>query len=140
MAGIYPIDEDKGYEVIEDMGLDYYDVLDQAEVLFERSGVNLAPYEEPYAAYISSTVLGAIFAGGYGDEFGTVRFSVAVSPQARRKGVGRKLVKHLIKEARAQGVSRLEAWVINPHMALLLEDLDFVGDWSQDSPHMELWL
>ena len=142
---VYPIDD--GAEDVEYPGdLDYYEVLDAAEALFRSSGIRLASYEDPLLACITpeGDVVGAVFAGLYrADEGRTVRFSAAVSPRARRQRVAWHLINAMVRHYKNSPVDRLEAWVVNPNMAALLEKMGFDavdGEWSQDTPHMELWL
>jgi len=89
-------------------------------------------------------VAGVTVLGLTGEE---MRFSVAVHPKARKQGIARMLVADIMEHyvnARGElaeaydleGVV-LHAWVINPYMAALLEDLGFGGDWSPGSPMMQ---
>ena len=113
--------------------------------LFHQSGVNIASYEEPYSQCVDrrGRVAGAAVLGLTGEE---MRFSVAVHSKARRQGIARLLVldimEHYVnqRDELQEAYGRyfvLHAWVINPHMAALLEDLGFDGDWSPDSPMMQ---
>lgn len=124
--------------------------------LFSRNGINMASYEEGLFACVDEhdDVFGVAVAGlttsGWGDDGpGELRFSVAVDPDRQRRGVGRALVR-AVKDyyleqredlAAAHGVPWIElvAWVVNPHMAALLEDEGFETDgaeWSESEPHM----
>jgi ribosomal protein S18 acetylase RimI-like enzyme len=141
---IYDGAEDTSYPDYKD----YYEVIDEAEMLFQKAGIRLASYEAPLFACFDpeGETVGAVFAGLYpaGHAGRTARFSVAVSPRARRQRVASQLVGAMIRHYQRSGsVDRLEAWVVNPNMAALLEKFGFEpvdGEWSQDSPHMELWL
>ena len=77
------------------------------------------------------------------------RFTVVVAPEARRRGLAHALVSAFIESS--EEISKehkcplmLEAWVVNPFMAELLESLDFDAEsyrgWSQDSPFMTRWI
>ena len=122
------------------------------EELFGWRGVNIASYEESLFACVDEdgATLGALVAGLTPPHDGRMdfRFSVAVDPDAERRGIARGLVhaamKHYLAErddwAQAYGAwPEMVAWVINPNMALLLEDLGFDSDgseWSPDNPMM----
>ena len=72
------------------------------------------------------------------------RFSVVVSPKGRRKGIARSLVEHITEHAKEEGDARdayiyLDAWVVNPHMADLLDSMGFNAggsEWTPDDPMM----
>lgn len=138
-CAIFPLNEDHGFDIIEDQGWDFYAVLNAADALFYTGGIHLASYEELYSGCIrrDGTLLGVLAAGS--PTPGLVRFSVAVAPQGRRQGIAKTLVRHLEGALHGQGV-QLEAWVVNPHMARLLEQLGYDGDWSPETPHMEKWI
>lgn len=83
------------------------------------------------------------------DELNKRRFTVVVAPEARRRGLAHALVSAFIESS--EEISKehrcplmLEAWVVNPFMAELLEGLDFDAEsyrgWSQDSPFMTRWV
>ena len=132
---------DEGEEFDED---DAYELLRDAKINPGRSE-SLA-----FVALHKGEVVGALFASSpLMDEQGcSKRFTVVVSPRARRMGVARALVQAMeeqtrVAEADALGPIRVEAWVINPLMAELLRGLGYEEDhrgWSQNSPFMEKWI
>jgi len=152
-CSIHAID-DGGWEYDEYPGAaDYWEIVNAAEELFTEAGINLSSYEEPLYACITEEgdVVGSMFAGspGENDEMLLVRFSAVVSPKMRRRGVGSRLVAALVEHYRQVSLSygrpvRLEAWVVNPNMARLLDEMGFEhtgsGEWSQDDPYFELWV
>jgi GNAT superfamily N-acetyltransferase len=110
----------------------------EVEPVFRQSGINLAPYEEPYEVFeVDGEVVGASSFGWTNRGDGKVAsFSVAVRPSARRMGVGERLVKSLVRQHPG---ARFEPWVVSPKMAQLLEGLGFSSEgreWTPDSPHM----
>ena len=126
-----------------------------ADELFLDAGVNVSSTEEPLFACVNSDdeTVGLLVAGlrpgGWGDGSLEMTFSVAVRRDYSRRGIARGLVKalqeHFMAEQpdllEAHGASDVElvAWVINPHLAVLLEELGFDSDgseWSLDEPHM----
>lgn len=140
---IYNVEEDYEGEALEEEGLDYYKILDDIENLFEAVGIRISRNEGFYEACINQDgkVMGASVLSKeiYNGE-PKLRFSVAVSPEAQGKGVGRFLTESIVNENKAEWA--IEAWVVNPNMAKLLETLGFEvlggGDWSQHNPIMEL--
>jgi GNAT superfamily N-acetyltransferase len=83
------------------------------------------------------------------DDLNKRRFTVVVAPEARRRGLAHTLVSAFIESSEEISKERkcplmLEAWVVNPFMAELLEGLDFDAEsyrgWSQDSPFMTRWI
>jgi GNAT superfamily N-acetyltransferase len=115
-----------------------YDLLDEAQQLFKDGGIRIASNENFHEAILNSSghVVGASVVGLTYDEMGTtVRFSVAVSKPFRRQGIARRLIKSIIAEY--EDDCEIEAWVVNPIMVDLLNDLGFNephGGWSQDNP------
>lgn len=119
------------------------DVID----VFEHSDVRVSRDEEPHEAVVDvgGRVLGGTVVSAREDpDFGAwvIRFSVAVRPDAQRRGVARRLIQSLISSSYAELVPdgvpvQFEAWVINPAMVPLLESLGFEGasrGWSEDDP------
>jgi GNAT superfamily N-acetyltransferase len=135
---------------------------DRTDELFSQGGINQASYEEPLfacvedlggAEHVLGVAVGGLITtrGILNDEMSEFRFSVAVDPKARRRGVARALVR-AIKDhwAAEQAIWReafgvegvgLTAWVVNPHMVDLLESEGFSpdGSWSADNPFMYFW-
>ena len=111
----------------------------EVEPIFRASGINLAPYEEPYEVFEVDGEAVAASSFGWYDRSGDGKiasFSVAVLPSARRMGIGERLVKSL---GRQHPGARFEPWVISPKMAQLLEGLGFSSEgreWTPDSPLM----
>ena len=77
------------------------------------------------------------------------RISMAVSPRCRRQGVARALVQRYIEDMQQltavglyKGGIEIEAWVVNPMVVQLLEDLGFEseGDWDDYNPYMRRWV
>ena len=127
---------------------------DPTDMLFVQGGIRLASYEQPIFACIdprTEQVYGAAVGGlapGMPGEPLEYRFSLAVDPQARRRGIARALLR-AIKEmydseawtwAEAHGAPGVElvGWVVNPHMVSLLESEGFEADgtWSPENPYM----
>jgi GNAT superfamily N-acetyltransferase len=143
-----------------------------AEELLHDAAINTS-YEENLVFVIvekkTDKVLGALYASlpeGWGedgdeddedehknrcpdDDGNKRRFTVVVAPEARRRGLAHALVSAFIESS--EEISKehrcplmLEAWVVNPFMAELLEGLDFDAEsyrgWSQDSPFMTRWV
>ncbi len=141
---IYSIEEESDDEVFEESNLDYYKILDDTEALFKSVNIRISRNEEFYEACISEDgeVMGAsvLSKENHGKEMPKLRFSVAVSPKAQGGGIGRKLVKSIIENNKNEWA--IEAWVVNPNMAALLETLGFEnqggGEWSRENPFMEL--
>jgi len=140
---IYNVEEDSEGEALEEEGLDYYKILDDIENLFEAVGIRISRNEGFYEACISpdKKVMGAsVLSKEIYDGEPKLRFSVAVSPEAQNKGIGRFLTESIVNENKAEWA--IEAWVVNPNMAKLLESLGFEvqggGEWSQHNPIMEL--
>ena len=138
-----------GGDAYDDEGEDFDE--DDAHRLLRDANIN--PGRSEYLAFVAlhkGEVVGALFASSpLMDEQGySKRFTVVVSPRARRRGVARALVQAMeeqtrVAEADALGPIRVEAWVINPFMAELLRSLGYDEDrrgWSQDSPFMEKWI
>jgi GNAT superfamily N-acetyltransferase len=110
---------------------------------FMEHGIHISDYEEPFEVCVDEHghMIGAsTFGCRHEEDEGCLEysFSVAVDPDARRSGVARRLVKSIIDQH--PGIY-LSPWVVNPHMALLLESMGFEadGEWSQDTPYMSLW-
>ena len=135
--------------------LDSEDILDEdtelgddyaAEALFHQAGIRLSSYEELYETAVNAEgeTVGASSLGrrdlqwDEGEPHEELSFSVVVDPDERRQGIARALVQSILD---AHPSASFSPWVINPHMAALLEDMGFSaegpgGEWSQDSPHM----
>lgn len=134
-------------------GSEHEDLGWEAEDLFRDAGIRIAPYEEPLLACVRGDEVLGVAVGGltapYEDSM-EFRFSVVVAPSAQRQGVARKLVREVVEHARGQRAEweeahglpvEIVAWVVNPHMAELLESEGFEadGEWSQDSPMMRIY-
>jgi ribosomal protein S18 acetylase RimI-like enzyme len=141
---IVSVSEDGDLEELEEVtDRDFYDVLDDVERLFRDTDIRIASYEQFHEACIgpNGEILGASVAGlipGSTHGLPAVRFSVAVREDARRKGIARALIQRIIEQY-PSGEFVLDVWVVNPYMAVLLEQLGFEtegGEWSQDSPMM----
>lgn len=135
---IVSIREDIDDPYIGDM--DYFKLLDDVEKLFKGSGINIGREEQFHEACIENGQLqGATVLAEYNNaEEPKVRFSVAVSPNARRQGIASRLIASIVNEYGSSYV--LEAWVVNPAMVPLLSSLGFDephGGWSPNNPMME---
>lgn len=118
---------------------DIYDVLDEAEGLFRAAEIRLARDEHIFEVCLDAhgRVLGASTAHEMAGEYPEVRFSIAVHPEARRRGVARELAKRVVD---AFGDRELVAWVVNPDVLGLLESLGFSPqsmEWTPDAPFLE---
>lgn len=121
---------------------DYYQVLYAAEALFDRSGIHLGRDEHIYEVCLdeNENVVGASTFQPLGVDELTgeplFRFSLAVDPMVRRKGIARRLAQSVL-DANPEYVA--EAWVVNPYMAILLEQLGMEpmgSEWHPDEPFM----
>ena len=133
--------DEEACEVLEGQGWDYHAVLDRTEKVLSDCGIRVGD-EEPFTAWVTSEgeVLGTLWASekeGFCEGSSVFRFTVVVAEKARRQGIARELVQDLESKA---GHAMLEAWVVNPSMAKLLEGLDFDGNWSLNDPMMEKYL
>ena len=151
---IYPINDSmEDFEFPGD--LDYHEILDSVESIISDARIGIPSYENPQYACItqSGEVLGVVTGGIAGDHAiqpddgmpaYDYRFSVVVSPKGRRQGIARSLVKEITGHAKDYGdysdsYIYLEAWVVNPHMADLLDSMGFEGggsEWTPDDPMM----
>jgi len=124
--------------------------------LFSQARIRAASYEDPFVVVFDGggEVVGAAVVGitgsGWNESSGEMRFSIVVAPGAQRQGVARELVRLIKDHFVSEGQDLLEAhhewegmelvaWVVNPHMAELLEQEGFSsdgGDWSEAEPHM----
>lgn len=118
-------DDDDGY------GLEVDDI-------FHAAKIRVSSYEEPFEAWVENGVaLGGSVVGVRDRDTQEIGFSVAVVPEARRRGIAKALVQSIIRQHRGH---ELVAWVVNPDMARLLDGMGFDFEssrgWSPDSPHM----
>jgi GNAT superfamily N-acetyltransferase len=129
-----------------DMSDDDSDFLEQGRDLFEEQGIRISRSEDVCAvAVYRGDVVGAVTLGKSFEEDGYVyTFSAAVDDLWKRKGISRELIKIAINMANEDPFPHyFRVWVVNPHMAALLETLGFDTEgreWSQDSPHMYKYL
>ena len=106
--------------------------------VWQDAGVRLSADEADFEVVRDrqGKVLGAS-SFGIREDSGEATFSVAVQPEARRRGIARLLVERIL--AAHPGTS-FNVWVVNPHMAELLETVGFdtasARGWSPDAPHM----
>lgn len=145
---IIELSEDADLDFVEEVtGLDFYAALDEADAVFSSCRIRPTGPEDLAFAALSSKgqIVGAATYGNYVGEMGlTHTFSVAVLPANRRQGIARALVEAVSNLASeyslAAGVPPYYmVWVVNPHMARLLESLGFEttgSEWSPDTPHM----
>ena len=134
---IIPLDEDAAETVEQITGQDYYGFLDECDALFDRMGIRTSRDETLYEACVSTDkLLYGVTAVAEGAE--TTTFSIVVSETARKKGVATRLVESLL--SRFLGEAEVRVWVVNPHMAKLLETrfgFETEGrEWSEHEPHM----
>lgn len=150
---IISLEEGYADQLEKEVGRDYYDILNEAEKVFGQNGVRLHSEEEVFEACFDSdgNILGVSSKQikGFenpeaieGDEDAgrqSVSFSIAVQPESRRKGIARALIESFLEQHPNEDYY-IETWVINPHMATLLEDLGFSPvngqEWRPSSPHM----
>lgn len=114
---------------------DFYDLLDQAEELFDTCGVVYDESEALFEACVNDEgrVIGASTLGVYDetpDDMDDKRrprwsFSVVVDDAHRRKGVARALVRSIMN-AKPREEVLLEGKVVNPYMADLLKSMGFI--------------
>ena len=154
---IWPVNESMEDEEFPG-GLDYAEVQDRIYKLTKEAKIGIPLYEDAqYACFGKRGALMGVVTGGIAGEHafqpddGTpvydYRFSVVVSPKAQRKGIARRLVKEIEEHARIEAEGEdyyiyLEAWVVNPHMADLLDSMGFEGasEWSLNDPMMGKYL
>lgn len=148
---IVVIGEEGDEDALDALGLDLWDAADDADALFDEMKIRPSSIEElRLGAVCNGDVVGAATLGVSFDDTGPLyTFSVVVSPQWRRRGLARQLIEDVIElaaedaEARGEGL-QFRVWVVNPHMAQLLEEhFEFEPDdgseWSMDTPHMHRW-
>ena len=142
---IVSLKDDDGDDDVE-MGFDLWQTVDRADALFDRAGIRFSSYEDVrYGAIYGDAVVGAATFGVNRDADGGCEFtfSVVVDDDWQRQGIARHLVNiaidDAVAEAEACDYAMFRVWVVDPRMALLLEDLGFESDgieWTLDSPHM----
>jgi N-acetylglutamate synthase-like GNAT family acetyltransferase len=102
--------------------------------LFASGEIEVLSHEKPYSVLIdeNGNIHGGIVTStGYTDdaEWSSVQtevtFSIAIKPESRRKGYGKKLIQHLVDNNRK---SVIKALVVNSHMISLLRGLGFVKE------------
>jgi GNAT superfamily N-acetyltransferase len=140
---------DDGFIQLNGLGLESFDALEDAWRVF--GSVIIRPSREEHVWWIvihdKQVVGAATFA--YQEEAETqafrFTFSLALLPAHQQKGLGRKLVEAAVAEARSldpHGYFRV--WVVNPHLARLLERMGFSTEnssgWTENAPHMYLYL
>ena len=129
------ISEDSDFAGLESVtDRDPYEIMEEAEGLFRRSGIRISSVERLHEACVSADgkVLGASVIGLESSEprdWDDLRrpvyvFSVAVEESARRRGIARALIESLLREF-PDTEFLLEGKVVNPHMAALLGQLGF---------------
>lgn len=99
----------------------------QVDDLFDDAGIRMMSYDEAFSGIESGGKLVAALVAGspYNDPFTCYRFSVAVAPEHRRKGLAKRLIEDFVSFCESQGFAP-EAWVVNESaMVPLLEDLGF---------------
>lgn len=145
---IIELSEDADPDFVEEAtGLDFYAALDEADAVFSSCRIRPTGPENLAFAALSQKgqIVGAATYGNYrGDGGLTHTFSVAVLPTNRRQGIARALVEAVSaiasEHSLAAGVPPYYmVWVVNPHMARLLESMGFGTEgleWSPDTPHM----
>jgi len=144
------IGENGDEEALDALGIDFWAAADYADALFRQMGIQTSSTEElVLGAVCQGDVVGAATLGVDQDEMGPIyTFSVVVAPEWRRRGLARALVTQTLELAAEDAETRgaplqFRVWVVNPHMAALLEDLGFDlesgTEWSLDAPHMTRW-
>lgn len=121
------------------------DLAGWARDLFDDAGIRLSGIEAFHTfALDGEEVVGALAFGSEPDEMGVrLTFSIVVEESYRRQGIACQLVKAALEAAQAYPGAFFRVWVVNPHMAVLLEDMGFEPEgreWSQESPHMYLYV
>ncbi|RLB42427.1 MAG: hypothetical protein DRH30_04855 [Deltaproteobacteria bacterium] len=143
---VVPIGEWADEDVLDELGIDLWATTDRADMLFDRAEIRFSSYEEVrYGAVYGEDVVGAATLGMNRDGNGGCEFtfSVVVDDEWQRQGIARYLVNTVMADASGEALSceyaMFRVWVVDPRMALLLEDLGFESDgieWTLDSPHM----
>jgi ribosomal protein S18 acetylase RimI-like enzyme len=143
---IVAIGEDADEDAVEDLGLDFWGAVDDAERVFRDAAIHTSSIESMrFAAVCGGEVVGAATLGSMEDDEGRAfTFSVAVADGWRRRGLARQLVAAVMEAAEDEdeaygGHGWFRVWVVNPYMAYLLESLGFEtegSEWTEYSPHM----
>ena len=141
---------------VDDIDTEYetdpYDLADQAESVFQESGIRPDSSKElSHLAIEDGQVIGAVSSGwsneqGYEEEYVHVfSFDISVKPEFRGKGlVGIKLIQeaidHYESEKEIYGVkTMMRLWVVNPRLIPILENrygFDIESSYSNGSAHM----
>jgi GNAT superfamily N-acetyltransferase len=129
---------------------DVYDLMEDVDSLFRGAKVRPSNTEDQYLACIDDdgeVLGGAVFGYSSTDDYVRFTFSVVVDPNARRQGIAGGLVNAAEEAAQYAGDGyelpvRMEAWVVNPNMAKLLDKMGFEstahdGEWSLSEPYYE---
>jgi len=130
-----------------DLDEDIYDLADQADKVFEDSGVRPDSTKDlSHLAIEDGRVIGAISSGwGNEDDVSVFSFDISVLPEFRGKGlVGIKLIKEAIEyyesfSSQYDMKTMMRLWVINPRLVHVLEDrfgFDIESTNSDGSAHM----
>lgn len=114
---------------------------DRAEVLFRQNKINYGRDKDiSHIAVEDGRIIGSVASGwsldSYMDEKVVVySFDLVVSPDHRRRGVGKKLIEDAVreyegdkegqKEAHGADHAMMKVWVINPHLVPYLESIGF---------------
>jgi amino-acid N-acetyltransferase len=81
------------------------------------------------------TIAGVVFLRPYSSILAEVR-SLAVSPEFQGHGVGRKLVQHILKEARRMGIRKVFALTLVPDF---FRSLGFIDEVKEESFPEKIW-
>jgi len=123
---------------------DYYDVMEAAERLFKKSGIRVDGEMHEVCLQGSKVMAASTFYGKGRDEDNPDMvlhsFSIVVDPKVQRRGIAKQMVRGILS-ACPEEICTLQAWVVNPHMAKLLEKFGFESTdrrWSRNTPFMYL--
>lgn len=122
-------DFEYGDEEFEEMGLDMYDVANDAHKLAKESNIGILSDKELRGVLIDDSnneVAGAVWITNDSESFS---FDVVVSPKYRRQGLSRQLIDFALEEHQnLEMMGRdipIEVDVVNPMMAKILKGYGF---------------
>lgn len=150
-CNIFYLEDDRDAEKLKELNLDKDSIAGDVEDIFDQVGIHYGSEEEICFGAVCNdedtvvpiTTGGATLGVRNEDGENIYIFSVAIDENWQGMNLGRKLVEKVIEEVRRRGGFIVRAWVVNPNMAKLLENMGFDtehNEWSQDSPHLTYYL
>lgn len=124
----------------------------EAEGLFNRTKIRYGRQKDiSHVAEEDGKIIGAVASGWSEEDRGepvmVFSFDLAVDPEFRRRGVGKKLIEDAIREYERGkteyrvdfgGRTMMRLWVINPHLIPYLESIGFEieSEYNDGSAHL----